>query len=63
MERVYIATLLHSSISSPIKTRSIIKKQAKGSKVRPVIDLENMFLWLLMIGQQQQIKLEHLFYI
>ena len=29
---------------------SIIKKQAKGSKVRPVIDLENMFLWLLMIG-------------
>ena len=64
MEQAYIATLpegFHNPISSPIKTMSIIKKQAKGSKVRPVIDLESMFLRLLMIGQQRQIKLEHLF--
>ena len=64
MEHAYIATLpegFHSPISSPIKTMSIFKKQAKGSKARPVIDLENMFLRLLMIGQQRQIKLEHLF--
>jgi len=63
-ECAYIATLpkgFHSPISSPIKIMSIIKKQAKGRKVRPVIDLENMFLRLLMIGQQRQIKLEHLF--
>ena len=55
MEHAYIATLpegFHSPISSPIKTMSIFKKQAKGSKARPVIDLENMFLRLLMIGQQ-----------
>ena len=47
MEHAYIATLpegFHSPISSPIKTMSIFKKQAKGSKERPVIDLENMFL-------------------
>jgi len=52
IERAYIATLpegFHSPVSSPIKTMSIIKKQ--GNKVRPVFDLENMFLRLLMIGQ------------
>ena len=64
MECAYTATLsegFHSPISSPIKTISIIKKQVKGNKVRPVIDLENMHFWLLMIGQQRKIKLEHLF--
>ena len=63
MECAYIATLpdgFHSPISSPIKTMSILKKQA-SNKVRPVIDLENMFLRLLMIGQQRQIDLGHLF--
>ena len=47
MEHAYTATLpegFHSPISSPIKIMSIFKKQAKGSKVRLVIDLENMFL-------------------
>ena len=64
MERAYIATLpdgFQSTISSPIKTMSILKKQAKGNKVRSVINLENMFLLLLMIGQQRQIDLGHLF--
>ena len=63
MECAYIATLpdgFHSPISSPIKTMTILKKQA-SNKVRPVIDLENMFLRLLMIGQQRQIDLGHLF--
>ncbi len=65
----YIATLpdgfhspissFHSPVSSPIKTMSILKKKAKGN--RPVINLENMFLRLLMIGQQRQIDLGRLF--
>ena len=48
-------------ISSPIKTMSILKKQVKVNKVRPVIDLENMFLRLLMIGYQRQMELGPLF--
>ena len=54
MERAYITTLpdgFRSTISSPIKTMSILKKQAKGNKVTPVINLENMLLRLLMISQ------------
>ena len=44
---------LHSPISSPIKIMSILKKQAKVNKVKQVAtDLENMFLPLLLIGQQ-----------
>lgn len=64
MERDYIASLpngFHNPISSPIKTMSLLKKQIKGKSVRPVIDLESIFLRLLMIGQQREIKLEHLF--
>ena len=60
----YIASLsggFYDPISSPIKTLGIIKKKVKGNKVRPVIDLENIFLWLLMIGQRRQMELRPLF--
>lgn len=40
---------------------SVLKKQVKGSNVRPVIDLENIFLRLLVVGQWQQMELEPLF--
>ena len=40
---------------------SVLKKKVKGNKARPVIDLENIFLRLLMIGQQRQMELEPLF--
>lgn len=49
-----------SSISSAIKTMSVLKKHVKGSKVRSVIGLENIFLQLLVISQQQQMELEPL---
>ena len=39
----------------------VLKGQAKGAKSRTVIDLETIFLRLLMIGQQQKIKLGPLF--
>jgi hypothetical protein len=64
MESKYIASLpdgFYNHISSPIKTMSVLKKQAKGSKVRPVIDLENVFLRLLMIGQRRKMELRPLF--
>ena len=64
MEKEYIASLpngFYNPISSPIKTMSLLKKQMKGKSVRPVIDLESIFLRLLMIGQQREIELEHLF--
>ena len=64
MEREYIASLpngFYNSISSPIKTMSLLKKQTKGKGVRPVIDLKRIFLHLLMIGQQWEIRLEHIF--
>ena len=37
------------------------KKQNKGNDGRPTIDLENIFLRLLMIGQWRQMELEPLF--
>ena len=49
------------TISSPIKTMTVIKKQNKSKQVRPVINLENIFLRLLIVGQQRQIELEPLF--
>ena len=64
MEREYIASLLDGffkTIFSPIKTMTVIKKQNKSKQVRPVIDLENIFLQLLIVGQQRQIELEPLF--
>lgn len=64
MERKYIASLpdgFYNPISSPIKTMSALKKKVKGNKVRPQIDLESIFLRLLMIGQQRKMELEPLF--
>jgi len=64
MESKYISKLpggFYDPISSPIKTMSILKKHAKSNKVKSVIDLENIFLRLLMIGQRRQMKLEPLF--
>ncbi len=65
MEREYIASLpngLYNPISSPIKTMSVLKQQIKGNnKVRSVIDLESIFLRMLMIGQQRQMELGPLF--
>ena len=40
---------------------SVLKKQMKGSKVQSVIDLESLFLRLLVIGQRRQMELEPLF--
>ena len=40
---------------------SVLKKQAKGNKGKPAIDLENIFLRLLMIGQQRKMELGPLF--
>ncbi len=40
---------------------SILKKQIKGKKIRPVIDLKSIFLWLLMIGQWPRMELGPLF--
>ena len=64
MKREYSASLpngFFNPISSPIKTMSVLKKQAKTKEVRPAINLENIFLRLLTIGQQRQMKLELLF--
>ncbi len=44
MEREYVDSLcngFYDPISSPIKTMSILKKQIKGNKVKPVINLES----------------------
>ena len=64
MEREYIACLpggFYNPISSPIKTMSVLKKQVKGNKARPIIYLEHVFLRLLLIGQQRQMELGPLF--
>ncbi len=64
MEKEYVAHLpngFYDPISSPIKTMSILKKQIKCKKIKPVIDLQSIFLWLLMIGQWRQMELGPLF--
>ncbi|MCG7883058.1 MAG: hypothetical protein JAY96_15870 [Candidatus Thiodiazotropha endolucinida] len=64
MERDFVSSLpdgFYNSISSPINTMCILKGQAKGSKSRPLIELETIFLRLLMIGQQRKIELGPLF--
>ena len=69
MESKYIASLPdkittslpYNSISSPINTMNILKAHAKDTKVLPVIDLQNIFLRLLMIGQGRGMELEPLF--
>ena len=40
---------------------NILKAHAKDTKVLPVIDLQNIFLRLLMIGQWRGMELEPLF--
>ena len=64
MESNYIASLpdgFFNAISSPIKTKCKDKEQVASNKSKPVIDLENIFLQLLMIGQRRQLELEPLF--
>lgn len=64
MEKNFIDSLpkgFYGTISSPVKTMSVLSKQMKASKKQPCIDLETIFLRLLMIGQQRQIELEPLF--
>ena len=69
MESKYIASLPdkittslpYNSISSPINTMDMLKTHAKDTKVLPVIDLQNIFLRLLMIGQWRGMELEPLF--
>ena len=64
MEREYITSLpngFFNPISSPITTMSVSKKQVKDKQFRLVIDLESIFLRLLMIGQQRQMEIEPLF--
>ena len=64
MEREYIASLpngFFNPSSGPITTMSVSKKQVKDKQFRLVIDLENIFLWLLMIGQQRQMEIEPVF--
>lgn len=51
---------LHNSISSPIKTMKP-KKRSRNMTSKPVIDLENLFLRLLLIGQRRDLRLEALF--
>ena len=61
---MYTANLpggLYSAISSPIKTMSVLKKKVKGQQTKPAVDLDNVFLRLLMIGQRRHMELEPLF--
>lgn len=64
MASKYMASLpdgFYNPISSPIKTMDILKKKVKCNKGLPIIDLENIFLRLLMIGQRRQMDLQSLF--
>ncbi len=64
MEKEYVASFpngFYDPISSPIKMMSILKKQIKGKRIKPVIDLQRILLWLLMIGQWRQMELGSLF--
>ena len=64
MEREYIASLpngFFNPSSGPITTMSVSKKQVKDKQFRLVIDLESIFLLLLMIGQQRQMEIEPVF--
>ena len=64
MEREYIASLpngFFNPSSGPITTMSVSKQQVKDKQFRLVIDLESIFLRLLMIGQQRQMEIEPVF--
>ena len=51
----------YEAISSPIKTMQVLKRHDKSKLTKPAINLETIFLRLLMIGQQRQLELEPLF--
>ena len=60
----YIASLpdgFYASISNTIKTMETLKKPVKGNTVLPAIDLENIFIRLLLIGQRRHMELPSLF--
>ncbi len=60
MGKEYVASPpngFYDPIISPIKMMSILKKQIKGKKIKPVIDLQSIFLWQLMISQWRQMEL------
>ena len=64
LENNYINKLpggFYDPISSPIKTMCVLKNQVKCKKATPAIDLESIFLRLLIIGQKRQVELEPLF--
>ena len=64
MEGDFIKSLpdgFYKAISSPIKTMCMLKGQSKNTRSKPVIDLETIFLQLLLIGQQRKIELGPLF--
>ena len=64
MENEFKANLpdgFYKAISSTVKTMCMLKGQTKGIKSKPVIDLETIFLRLLLIGQQRKIELGPLF--
>ena len=64
LENNYINKLpggFYDPISSPIKTMCVLKNQVKCKKATPAIDLESIFLRLLIIDQKQQVELEPLF--
>ena len=64
MEREYIASLpngFFNPSSGLITTKSVSKQQVKDKQFRLVIDLESIFLRLLMIGQQRQMEIEPVF--
>ena len=63
MESKYRASLpngFFNTISSPIKTMSAPKSNVKSNKAKSVIDLQNIFI-RLMIGQRRKMELEPLF--
>ena len=50
-----------NTISSPIKTKSALQRNVKGNKAKSVINLQNISLRLMMIGQRRKMALEPLF--
>ena len=61
-ESKYRASLpagFYNTISSPIKTMSVPKSNVKGNKAKSVIDLQNLFLRLMMIGQRRKMELQY----
>ena len=64
LEKTYVAGLpggFYKPISSPIKSMSVLSHQVKLNNGKTEVDLESIFLRLLMIGQKRQVDLEQLF--